>query len=177
MFSEATKAAIRNADQVNAVLIEGNWLIRWRHRDRAGFVHAEDGFDGVALYLSWADAQSAIDEIRRIPRPVTILVDDGEVTGIHEGDIPAVGDTITITTDDGEVTGRVLDVLRDDGWWAPPWAIRYTVAIEDGTTGEVIDGAPMVGETVTVRLNDENGNPITRTGTVNEILYTRHTGE
>lgn len=43
-----------------------------------------------------------------------------------------------------------------------------SVLLDDGTVGEVDAGA--VGDTVTVRLHDENGNPITRTGRVVEIL-------
>ena len=45
------------------------------------------------------------------------------------------------------------------------------VALEDGTTGKV-DWEPVEGDTVTVRLNDENGNPIRHTGVVVEVLYT-----
>lgn len=42
------------------------------------------------------------------------------------------------------------------------------VLLDSGTVGEV--EAAAVGEVVTVKLHDENGNPITETRTVIEIL-------
>ena len=47
------------------------------------------------------------------------------------------------------------------------------VAIEVGgeiSTGEVVQGAAEVGETVEIELRDENGNPVRQTGTVVEVL-------
>lgn len=43
------------------------------------------------------------------------------------------------------------------------------VLLTDGTVGRV-EGPASVGDSVTVHLHDENGNPIERTGTVQEIL-------
>lgn len=47
----------------------------------------------------------------------------------------------------------------------------YTVRFEDDTCGEVrSDEAVREGDTVTAKLHDENGNPVTRTGEVVEVL-------
>lgn len=43
------------------------------------------------------------------------------------------------------------------------------VLLTDGTVGRVTSLAS-VGDRVTVYLHDENGNPIERTGTVQEVL-------
>lgn len=43
------------------------------------------------------------------------------------------------------------------------------VLLTDGTVGRVASPA-RVGDRVAVYLNDENGNPIERTGTVQEVL-------
>lgn len=58
--------------------------------------------------------------------------------------------------------------------------MKYDVALTSQTTGRVIDSngddrldSPVEeGHTVTVSLRDENGNPITETGVVEEILST-----
>lgn len=50
---------------------------------------------------------------------------------------------------------------------------KYTVLLNDGTVGTlIVDSVDSVdeGQNVTVDLHDENGNPITATGTVVEIL-------
>lgn len=50
---------------------------------------------------------------------------------------------------------------------------KVLVAIEyDGeiSTGEVVDGTPVVGESVTIALHDENGMQVEQTGTVVEVL-------
>ena len=50
---------------------------------------------------------------------------------------------------------------------------KVLVAIEydgDISTGEVVDGTPEVGESVTIALHDENGVPIEQLGTVVEVL-------
>lgn len=50
---------------------------------------------------------------------------------------------------------------------------KIFVAIEiDGeiSTGEVIKGEAEVGETVTIKLHDENGMPLEQTGVVVEVL-------
>lgn len=53
----------------------------------------------------------------------------------------------------------------------------YTVLLEDGTTGtlnsDTLDGQPaeaFVGENVTVRLHDSNGNPVEHEGKLLEVL-------
>ena len=47
---------------------------------------------------------------------------------------------------------------------------KYTVLLNDGTVGTLIVDSVDEGQNVTVDLQDENGNPITATGTVVEIL-------
>jgi hypothetical protein len=51
-----------------------------------------------------------------------------------------------------------------------------TVLIEGDTVGTV-NSVPEIGDTVTVDLHDENGNGITRTGQVVEILETKEQGQ
>lgn len=55
--------------------------------------------------------------------------------------------------------------------------MKYTVLLDDGTVGTItsdeLAGRPvedMIGEVVTVHLQDENGNPITRSGRLEEVL-------
>ena len=51
--------------------------------------------------------------------------------------------------------------------------ITHIVQLRDGTVGEVSETAPYylnLGQTVTVRLHDENGNPITVSGTIDCFL-------
>jgi len=51
--------------------------------------------------------------------------------------------------------------------------ITHTVQLRDGTVGEVVETAPHylnLGQTVTVNLHDENGNPITATGKIDFFL-------
>lgn len=50
---------------------------------------------------------------------------------------------------------------------------QQMVAINDDgeiTTGSVVDGVAEVGEVVTVKLHDENGMPIEKTGEVVEVF-------
>jgi hypothetical protein len=58
----------------------------------------------------------------------------------------------------------------------PACAGESTVLLADGTVGTVT-GIPEVGEEVTVDLHDENGNGITMTGRVVEILETKEKGQ
>lgn len=49
----------------------------------------------------------------------------------------------------------------------------HTVQLRDGTVGEIAEIAPHylnLGQTVTVSLRDENGNPITATGEIDCFL-------
>ena len=46
----------------------------------------------------------------------------------------------------------------------------FTVLLEDGTTGTITEIPDLEGMTVTVELYDENGNLITKTGKVKEVL-------
>jgi hypothetical protein len=51
--------------------------------------------------------------------------------------------------------------------------ITHIVQLRDGTVGEVVETAPHylnLGQTVTVSLRDENGNPITATGKIECFL-------
>ena len=51
--------------------------------------------------------------------------------------------------------------------------ITHTVQLRDGTVGEVTETAPnylSLGQTVTVSLHDENGNPISATGKIDFFL-------
>jgi hypothetical protein len=50
--------------------------------------------------------------------------------------------------------------------------MRYTLLLESQTVGTLTADTVSEGDAVTVNLQDENGNPITETGTVSEILET-----
>ncbi|HFQ6947256.1 TPA: hypothetical protein ACHSL7_002217 [Klebsiella pneumoniae] len=47
---------------------------------------------------------------------------------------------------------------------------KFTVLLNDDTVGTLTADSVDEGQTVTVNLHDENGNPITATGTVVDIL-------
>lgn len=48
--------------------------------------------------------------------------------------------------------------------------MKIIVLLTDGTVGEVTQGAAETGETVTVKLHDENGNFIEVVGVVEAVL-------
>lgn len=48
--------------------------------------------------------------------------------------------------------------------------MKAIVLLVDGTVGEIIHGIAEVGETVTVKLHDENGNFIEVAGIVEAVL-------
>jgi hypothetical protein len=47
---------------------------------------------------------------------------------------------------------------------------KFTVLLKDGTVGTISGLRPTIGEEYVVRLQDENGNPIVKSGKVAEIL-------